>query len=45
MQSTGLEAEMFFLHNYHQIECLKNGQCIDARIYGDGYDFFYSSKK
>ena len=44
MQSTGLEAEMFFLHNYHQIECLKNGQCIDARIYGDGYDFFIQAK-
>lgn len=44
MQSTGLEAEMFFLHNYHQIECLKDGQCVDARIYGDGYDFLIQAK-
>lgn len=40
MQSTGLEAELYFLNNFKEIECLKNGQCIDARLYGDGYDFF-----
>lgn len=40
MQNTGLEAELYFLNNFNEIECLENGKCIDARLYGDGYDFF-----
>ena len=40
MQSTGLEAELYFLHNYNGIEILHNGKITDARLYGDGYDFF-----
>lgn len=40
MQSTGLEAELYFLHNYNEIEILQNGKITDARLYGDGYDFF-----
>ncbi|HEO8743271.1 TPA: DUF3883 domain-containing protein [Campylobacter upsaliensis] len=40
MQSTGLEAELYFLNNFKEIDCLKSGQCTDARLYGDGYDFF-----
>lgn len=44
MQNTGLEAEIYFLNNYEQIELLKGGKCEDARLYGDGYDFFISTK-
>lgn len=45
MQGTGLEAEMFFLHNYNDIDCLNGGNCLDARIYGDGYDFLVQAKE
>lgn len=40
MQNTGLEAELYFLHNFNEIEILQNGKITDARLYGDGYDFF-----
>lgn len=39
MQETGLEAELYFLHNYKSISIFKNGILEDARLYGDGYDF------
>lgn len=39
MQETGLEAELYFLHNYNEIEIFKGGKLEDARLYGDGYDF------
>lgn len=39
MQETGLEAELYFLHNYKKIDIFKNGRLEDARLYGDGYDF------
>lgn len=28
------------MHNYNEIEILQNGKITDARLYGDGYDFF-----
>ncbi|KOY85773.1 phenylalanyl-tRNA synthetase subunit alpha [bacterium 336/3] len=39
MQETGLEAELYFMHNFNQIEQFKGGIIEDARMYGDGYDF------
>lgn len=39
MQETGIEAEMYFFHNYQTIEVFQNGVIEDARLYGDGYDF------
>ena len=39
LQETGLEAELFFLHNYESIECYAGGVLGDARLLGDGYDF------
>lgn len=39
MQETGLEAELFFMNNYDQIELFNCGILEDARLYGDGYDF------
>lgn len=39
MQETGLEAELFFMGNYNQIELFNGGILEDARLYGDGYDF------
>lgn len=39
LQSTGLEAESFFFHNYLTLPFFKNGILEDARLYGDGYDF------
>ena len=39
LQETGLQAEMYFLQNYHSIELFENGVIEDARMYGDGYDF------
>lgn len=40
IQSTGLEAELYFMQNFQSIDELQNGKCEDARLYGDGYDFF-----
>lgn len=39
MQETGLEAELFFLNNYKLISPFERGSIIDARLFGDGYDF------
>lgn len=39
MQETGLEAELYFMRNFSQIDLFKNGILEDARLYGDGYDF------
>lgn len=39
MQETGLEAELYFLNNYRQIDIFAGGSIEDARLYGDGYDF------
>ncbi|MDD6055410.1 MAG: DUF3883 domain-containing protein [Helicobacter sp.] len=44
MQSTGLEAELYFIHNFREIEILKGGILKDARLFGDGYDFFVKNK-
>ncbi|TQR51753.1 DUF3883 domain-containing protein [Campylobacter troglodytis] len=45
MQNTGLEAELFFLQNYNEIELLQGGKLTDARLLGDGYDFFVETSK
>lgn len=39
MQETGLEAELFFMNNYQNINQFQNGKLEDARLFGDGYDF------
>lgn len=39
MQKTGLEAELYFMNNYQNIELFGNGFLQDARLFGDGYDF------
>lgn len=39
LQKTGLEAELFFIYNYSQINLFENGKIEDARLFGDGYDF------
>jgi hypothetical protein len=39
LQETGLESELFFMHNYNSIDIFQNGTLEDARLYGDGYDF------
>jgi len=39
LQKTGLEAEMFFLNHYQNIERFNGGIIVDARLLGDGYDF------
>jgi hypothetical protein len=39
LQTTGQEAELFFMQNYSQIEPFKDGILEDARLLGDGYDF------
>jgi Domain of unknown function (DUF3883) len=39
LQETGLEAELYFMHNFNSIEIFKNGVLEDARLFGDGYDF------
>lgn len=39
MQETGLEAELYFVNNYKNIELFDNGILQDARLFGDGYDF------
>lgn len=30
---------MFFMRNFMDIDCFRNGILEDARLYGDGYDF------
>ncbi|RJP52677.1 MAG: DUF3883 domain-containing protein [Anaerolineaceae bacterium] len=39
LQTTGQEAELYFMHNFEVIEPFKNGILEDARLFGDGYDF------
>jgi len=39
LQTTGLEAELYFMHNFHELDIFKNGILEDARLFGDGYDF------
>lgn len=39
LQHTGQEAELYFIHNFTNIDCFQNGLLEDARLYGDGYDF------
>ncbi len=39
LQKTGKEAELYFIENYREIECFRNGSLEDARLFGDGYDF------
>ncbi len=39
LQETGLEAELYFMNNFNNIDTFKNGILDDARLYGDGYDF------
>lgn len=39
MQETGLEAELYFVNNYKNIDIFKSGNLEDARLFGDGYDF------
>ena len=40
MQTTGLLTELYFMQNFKSIKGLEEASCEDARIYGDGYDFF-----
>ncbi len=39
LQETGLEAELYFINNYKEINVFNNAILEDARLYGDGYDF------
>lgn len=39
LQETGLEAEIYFINNFHSIDIFKYGTLDDARLFGDGYDF------
>jgi len=39
LQTTGLEAELYFLDNFGEVGLFKNGLLEDARLFGDGYDF------
>ena len=43
LQSTGQEAELFFMNNYKSIDAFKDCAIEDARLYGDGYDFQLST--
>lgn len=39
LQKTGLEAEMYFLNNYNNLDIFNNGNIEDTRLLGDRYDF------
>lgn len=39
LQTTGQEAELYFMHNFETIEPFNKGVLEDARLFGDGYDF------
>jgi len=39
LQLTGKEAELYFIHNFKEIDWFQNGVLEDARLFGDGYDF------
>jgi hypothetical protein len=39
LQTTGREAELYFMHNFQTVDVFKQGSLEDARLLGDGYDF------
>ena len=39
LQETGLEAELYFINNYKNINLFNSATIEDARLFGDGYDF------
>lgn len=39
LQTTGQEAELYFMQNFQMLDLFKNGVLEDARLFGDGYDF------
>lgn len=39
LQETGIEAELYFCHNYQSVPLFASGTIQDARLFGDGYDF------
>lgn len=39
LQTTGLEAELFFYNNYSTTALFNKATIEDARLYGDGYDY------
>lgn len=39
LQETGIEAELYFYHNYQSVPMFASGAIQDARLFGDGYDF------
>ncbi len=45
MQETGLEAELYFLNHYKNIEVFSCGSLKDMRLFGDGYDFYIQTNK
>ncbi len=45
MQTTGLEAELYFINNFNSISLFQDGKIEDARLYGDGYDFQINIKE
>lgn len=44
LQKTGLEAELYFMQHYQNTELFKGASLLDARLYGDGYDFQLTTK-
>ncbi len=44
LQETGLEAELYFINNYNNINMFNNAILEDARLFGDGYDFQLKTK-
>jgi hypothetical protein len=45
LQSTGLQAENYFINNYTNIQTFEHSTLEDARLFGDGYDFQISVPK
>jgi hypothetical protein len=45
LQETGLEAEIYFMNNFEEINIFKNCKLEDARLFGDGYDFQISNTR
>ena len=39
LQMTGQEAELYFMHNFRELDPFKNGSLEDVRLFGDGYYF------
>ena len=39
LQTTGREAELYFVDNFGDIDVFYDGSLEDARLFGDGYDF------